>query len=74
VGDEFGIGSHDTRWGIRFPQHATTDEVADLIVAVTEHEAAARLPGNVAPRVTAALYARRDRTTAYLGNSNPFTT
>jgi ADP-ribose pyrophosphatase YjhB (NUDIX family) len=41
---------------------------------LNEHEAAARLPGNVAPRVAAALYARRDRTTVYLGNSNPFTT
>jgi hypothetical protein len=33
--DEFGIGPHDTSWGISIPHDATTEEVADLVVAVT---------------------------------------
>ena len=48
--DEFGIGPHDTSWGIRVPHHATTNEVADLIVAVTAEADAqlARFAGAVA--------------------------
>jgi hypothetical protein len=33
--DEFGIGPHDTSWGISIPHDATTEDVADLVVAVT---------------------------------------
>jgi hypothetical protein len=32
---EFAVGPHDTSWGIPVPADASTDEIADLIVAVT---------------------------------------
>jgi 8-oxo-dGTP diphosphatase len=47
------------------PIRLAVDELSEWAF-LDEHEATARLPHNVAPRVMAALQARRDRTTAYL--------
>jgi hypothetical protein len=32
---DFGVGPDDDSWGIRVPEHATIEQIADLIVAVT---------------------------------------
>jgi len=33
--EEFGVGPHDDSWGVGVPQYATTQRIADLVVAVT---------------------------------------
>lgn len=48
--DEFAVGPHEGSWGIRVPHDATTEQVADLIIAVTVEADAqlARFAGAVA--------------------------
>ncbi len=59
--DEFGVGPHDTSWAIAIPEHATLDEIADLIVAVTADADAqlSRFAGAVAAARTAMWTALR---------------